>query len=82
MQTATRGLESGSQPGSGPTEVPAGTVAPADTADPSGTAAPAGASVAPTKIACRNLTKVFGGRPERVLEFLERGGTKEEAQAR
>ncbi len=82
MQTATRGLETGSQPGSGPTEVPAGTVAPADTADPSGTAAPAGASVAPTKITCRNLTKVFGGRPERVLEFLERGGTKEEAQAR
>lgn len=34
------------------------------------------------KIECRGLTKVFGGRPERVHDFLDRGGTKEEAQAR
>ncbi len=36
----------------------------------------------PPKIECRSLTKVFGARPERVVEFLAAGGTKEEAQAR
>jgi len=38
--------------------------------------------VAPPKLECRRLTKVFGARPERVLEFMADGGTKEEAQAR
>lgn len=45
-----------------------------------GPRSPAGRAAA--KIECRGLTKVFGGRPERVLEFLAAGGTKEEAQAR
>ncbi|MCO5175278.1 MAG: glycine betaine/L-proline ABC transporter ATP-binding protein [Trueperaceae bacterium] len=46
------------------------------------TVAAAQTASAPPKIACRSLTKVFGARPERVVEFLAAGGTKEEAQAR
>lgn len=46
--------------------------------DAAGVAPPDG----PPKLECRGLTKVFGARPERVVEFLEAGGTKEEAQAR
>lgn len=34
------------------------------------------------KLVTENLSKIFGPRPERVLEFLENGGTKAEAQKR
>lgn len=34
------------------------------------------------KLVTENLSKIFGPRPERVLEFLESGGTKAEAQER
>ncbi len=42
---------------------------------------PTGAiSARPVKLAARNLSKVFGPRPERALEVLRRGGTKADAQ--
>jgi glycine betaine/proline transport system ATP-binding protein len=34
------------------------------------------------KLATENLSKIFGPRPERALQFLERGGSKAEAQER
>lgn len=39
-----------------------------------------GVDTRPVKLAARNLSKVFGPRPERALEILKRGGTKADAQ--
>lgn len=40
------------------------------------------ASERPVKIATRNLTKIFGPRPERAIEHIRAGGSKLEAQER
>lgn len=51
-------------------------------AAPSGATRVDDAPERPIKIATRNLTKVFGPRPERAIEHIRAGGSKLEAQER